>query len=180
MVESPAVVSLADLKLLVGAIPDPEVPVLSIADLGVLRSVTETDGVVTVTLTPTYSGCPAIEFIEDSVRKVVANAGYPEAQIETSFSPAWTTEWMSEAGKEKLTAYGIAPPLTLCEAAGTASGSVATVSISARSASKRPRIGCPLCGSNDTRIISEFGSTACKALYSCNECREPFDYFKEI
>lgn len=137
---------------------DPEIPVLTIRDLGVLRGVkVEEDGVV-VTITPTYSGCPAMVEIRDSIARTLTQAGIKDFRIETSLSPAWTTDWMSEEGRTKLLEYGIAPPASRPEAA--------------------PKPACPLCGSQDTRIISEFGSTACKSLYQCNACAEPFDHFK--
>lgn len=161
---SRATLSFDELCVAIGEVPDPEVPVLTIEDLGVLRGVEDQDGTIVVTLTPTYSGCPAMQYIEDSVSAVLTDAGYTDAKINTVFSPAWTTEWMSEEGKAKLNAYGIAPPLPV--------GSV--------SFTRRRPIACPLCGSSDTAVISEFGSTACKALYTCKSCSEPFDYFKEL
>ena len=162
-------VSFDELCVAIGQVPDPEVPVLTIEDLGILRDIQDHDGTIVVTLTPTYSGCPAIQFIEDSVQAVMADAGYINTEIKTVFSPAWTTEWMSEEGKTKLKAFGIAPPHST---SSTAAGAVSFTS-------RRP-VRCPQCDSADTRVVSEFGSTACKALYSCNTCSEPFDYFKEI
>jgi ring-1,2-phenylacetyl-CoA epoxidase subunit PaaD len=144
---------------------DPEIPVLTIADLGVLRDVTVEDGRVEVAITPTYSGCPAMDVIGIEVQTALARAGIPDARVRLVLSPAWTTDWMTEAGKAKLTAYGIAPP--------------------ANKASRRALFGeetvaCPHCGSAATEKVSEFGSTACKALWRCRACREPFDYFKCI
>ena len=150
------------------AVPDPEVPVLTIGDLGVLRDVTvDADGCVQVTVTPTYSGCPAMDAIRTDVVQALADAGFAGAEVHTVLSPAWTTDWMSDEGKRKLLAYGIAPPATRRT---TGAGPV-PVSLSVR---------CPQCGSGDTRELSRFGSTACKALWSCNSCLEPFDHFKAI
>ena len=155
------------------AVTDPEVPVLTIADLGVLRSV-EWDSAggdrVVVTITPTYSGCPAMHHIEQRVVESLAAAGI-EASVQTVFSPAWTTDWMSDEGRRKLVAYGIAAPHRAAPA--TDGGSVSVLFV-------RPPVRCPHCGSRHTSLVSEFGSTACKALYRCRDCREPFDYFKEL
>jgi ring-1,2-phenylacetyl-CoA epoxidase subunit PaaD len=145
---------------------DPEIPVLTIADLGVLRSVDlAADGTLEVAITPTYSGCPAMDVIGFEVKLALTKAGIDHARVRQVLSPAWTTDWMSEAGKAKLRAYGIAPP--------------------AARASRRALFGeesvtCPHCGSQDTQKVSEFGSTACKALWRCKACREPFDSFKCI
>lgn len=146
---------------------DPEVPVLTIEDLGVLRSAGLVDGRAHVTITPTYSGCPAMDAIRDDVVSVLADAGYPDARVELVLAPAWTTDWMSEEGKRKLEEYGIAPP----------SGRAAVPSGPIRLALS---VRCPQCGSLDTRETSRFGSTSCKALYTCNACQEPFDYFKVL
>jgi ring-1,2-phenylacetyl-CoA epoxidase subunit PaaD len=146
---------------------DPEVPVLTIADLGVLRDV-EVDGdAVTVTVTPTYSGCPAMEVIERDVEAAVRDAGFEQVVVRRVLSPPWTTDWMSDEGRRKLEDYGVAPPST--RAAG-GSGPV-PVALSVR---------CPQCGSPDTHELSRFGSTACKSLWRCNACREPFDHFKAL
>ena len=142
---------------------DPEIPVLTIADLGVLREVTVSEGQVEVTITPTYSGCPAMNMIALEIELALERAGFPNSKIRTVLSPAWTTDWMSEDGRRKLREYGIAPP----QAAG-----------SRRALFGIERITCPQCGSDDTEVLSEFGSTACKALWRCRSCREPFDYFK--
>lgn len=147
---------------------DPEVPVLTIEDLGVLRSAEVVDGRAHVTITPTYSGCPAMDTMRTDVAFALAEAGYPDARVELVLSPAWTTDWMSEDGKRKLAEYGIAPPSGLTPV--RRSGSVRVV-LSVR---------CPQCGSLDTRETSRFGSTSCKALYTCNACQEPFDYFKVL
>ncbi len=151
----------------VGAVTDPEVPVLTIADLGVLRNVERVEGRVVVTITPTYSGCPAMAMIAEQCEAALAATG-ADGEVRTVLAPAWTTDWMSEAGRDKLVAYGIAPP----HAAGVSHGSV--------SVPVRLAVRCPRCGGRRTSLISEFGSTACKALYRCEECLEPFDYFKEL
>ena len=147
----------------VAAVPDPEIPVLTIDDLGILRDVDEENGRIVVTITPTYSGCPAMHHIEAEILRALADAGV-EGEVRTSMSPAWTTDWMSPDGRAKLREYGIAPP-------GTVQAAVTL--------SRRP-VACPLCGSGNTETISEFGSTACKSLHRCLDCREPFDHFKEI
>ncbi len=146
-------------------VKDPEVPVLDITDLGVLRKVDLEDGLVEVTITPTYSGCPAMEMIEQEIIACLNNHGYPDVKVTTVLSPAWTTDWMSEEGKTKLKAYGIAPP----EKATEDKSSIFP---------ERKKIECPQCNSKNTEMISQFGSTACKALYKCLDCKEPFDYFK--
>jgi ring-1,2-phenylacetyl-CoA epoxidase subunit PaaD len=151
---------------LLDTINDPEVPVLSIVDLGIVREVRMTDGNPVIVITPTYSGCPAMDMIRMNIRVALLQQGYTDVKINTVLSPAWTTDWMSERGKEKLTAYGIAPPLpvqTVCHP---------------ELFHREEAIACPRCRSYHTTLISEFGSTACKALYRCEDCREPFDYFK--
>ena len=146
------------------AVLDPEVPVLTIEDLGVLRSVdVADDGTVLVRITPTYSGCPAMDTIRADVARALTDAGFARVEVQLVLAPAWTTNWMSEAGKRKLAAYGIAPPQTRDHSG------VVSLSLSLR---------CPQCGSPDTRELSRFGSTACKSLWVCNACREPFDHFK--
>ena len=145
---------------------DPEVPVLSVVDLGIIRHVRLVDARPEVVITPTYSGCPAMDVIRATIREVLLEHGFGEVRIETVLSPAWTTDWMSEAGKEKLRAYGIAPPLP--------SQQVCRPALFHR----EEAIACPHCHSYHTTLLSEFGSTACKALYRCEDCREPFDYFK--
>ncbi|MFZ5870068.1 MAG: 1,2-phenylacetyl-CoA epoxidase subunit PaaD [Actinomycetota bacterium] len=148
------------------AVPDPEVPVLTIGDLGVLRDVSlDDDGRVTVTITPTYSGCPAMDTIRVDVVRALRDNGFEHVDVRTVLSPAWTTDWMSEDGRRKLAEYGIAPP-----APRRPTGPVA-VALSVR---------CPRCGSPDTRELSRFGSTACKSLWQCRSCAEPFDHFKAI
>jgi ring-1,2-phenylacetyl-CoA epoxidase subunit PaaD len=143
---------------------DPEVPVLSIEDLGVLRAVRRDEEAIEVVITPTYSGCPAMDMIALQVDLALEKAGFERRKVTLSLAPAWTTDWMSEAGRDKLRAYGIAPPQP------RAAGRAALFGIEA--------VPCPLCGSDRTERVSEFGSTACKALWRCTACREPFDYFK--
>ena len=157
----------SELKLwnLAATVVDPEVPVVTIEDLGVLRRVelTEAGGVV-VQLTPTYSGCPAIDAMRDDVVAVITEAGFSDVRVDVVLAPAWTTDWISQSGREKLEAYGIAPP-----APRRADGRV-NLELGVR---------CPRCQSLHTRQTSRFGSTACKALYVCQRCQEPFDHFKE-
>lgn len=147
----------------VAQVVDPEIPVLTIADLGVLRGIDVKDGRVEVTITPTYSGCPAMNMIALDIEVALRSAGIAEASIRTVLSPAWTTDWLTEEGRCKLRAYGIAPPK---RGGGR------------RRLFGQDAIACPRCGSEDTHLLSEFGSTACKALWRCAACQEPFDYFK--
>jgi ring-1,2-phenylacetyl-CoA epoxidase subunit PaaD len=144
---------------------DPEVPVLTIEDLGILRDVEETDAGVVVTITPTYSGCPAMDAIRDDIEAAFREEGRDDVCVDFTLSPAWTTDWMSDAGKRKLEEFGIAPPQPRPR------DGVVALTLSLR---------CPQCGSPDTRELSRFGSTACKSLWVCNACREPFDHFKSI
>ena len=153
-------------------VPDPEVPALTVLDLGVVRMVSVGDrGQVSLDVTPTYSGCPATAAINMAIRDRLLQAGYEDVQIKTVLSPAWTSDWISAAGKEKLRAYGIAPPV------GTAAGEGAGRGILFGA---DPNVPCPHCGSFQTQRVSEFGSTACKAQYRCTDCLEPFEYFKCI
>ncbi|KQX05046.1 MULTISPECIES: 1,2-phenylacetyl-CoA epoxidase subunit PaaD [unclassified Leifsonia] len=149
-------------------IVDPEIPVLTIEDLGILRAVDEDGSSVRVRITPTYSGCPAVDAIRDDVTDALRASGYDEVTVELVLAPAWTTDWMSENGKQKLRDYGIAAPSGL--AAARPSGPVRV----------RLTVKCPRCDSLDTREIARFGSTSCKALYECRACLEPFDYFKVL
>lgn len=147
------------------AVLDPEVPCVTVADLGILRSVEIVDGVAVAKVTPTYSGCPAVLAIELAVEAALRDAGF-DARVERVVSPAWTTDWITAEGREKLRAYGIAPPAKAANSIRTLFGD--------------DEVACPQCGSSATQKLSEFGSTACKALYRCETCREPFDYFKCI
>ena len=147
-------------------VPDPEVPVISILDLGVVRDVQMLDNdIPEITITPSYTGCPAMDMIEVNIRSVLQEAGYQKIQIKTVLSPAWTSDWLTDAAKQKLKDYGIAPPV------GKSSDK------SVLFAEDR-NIPCPQCDSTNTEVISQFGSTACKALHKCKDCLEPFDYFK--
>lgn len=146
------------------SVVDPEVPVLTIEDLGILRDVAVDDDRVTVTITPTYSGCPAMDTIRDDLQLALTAAGFGDVDVRLVLAPAWTTDWMTDAGKRKLSEFGIAPPT-----GKAAVGGVIRLAISVR---------CPQCGSLDTREVSRFGSTSCKALYECRACLEPFDHFK--
>lgn len=147
-------------------VKDPEVPVLSIIDLGIVRNVVVSEEELTVTITPTYTGCPAMDMIATDIKLLLAGRGFKKVTIQNILSPAWTTDWMSEEGKKKLKEYGIAPPLPRQQ--------VCNNDLFA----PNEAVPCPRCNSYHTRRISEFGSTACKALYQCNDCKEPFDYFK--
>jgi ring-1,2-phenylacetyl-CoA epoxidase subunit PaaD len=145
---------------LLSGIPDPEIPVITIDELGILRNVEITNNTCEITITPTYTGCPAMQMIEDQIKEILYAHGIEAVNIKTTYSPAWTTDWISPEAKLKLKKYGISPPLA----------SIDTVSF----------IQCPNCNSFNTEVISDFGSTACKALYRCNDCKEAFDYFKGI
>ncbi len=152
---------------------DPEIPVITLRELGILRAVREGQDGLEVVITPTYNGCPAMGQIEDDVKAALAQAGL-QARVVTQLAPAWTTDWMSEAAREKLRAYGIAPPHA-CASEPAGSGRV--VQFAARG-TPTALVHCPQCGSANTTETSHFGSTACKALYRCLDCMEPFDYFK--
>lgn len=158
---------LAEAWAVLSNVPDPEVPALSLPDLGVVREVIERERGVEVVLTPTYSGCPATEAIERSVVQALDDAGLGPVAVSRRLAPPWTTDWISPAGREKLRAYGIAPP-------GHLVGGEAPLHFRPRS------VHCPRCDSGDTERLSAFGSTACKALYRCRACREPFEHFKPI
>ncbi len=141
-------------------VTDPEIPVLSITDLGIIRDVSLAEGQIEIIITPTYTGCPAMDMIAVQIRLALIAAGYNGIKVTSTLSPAWTTDWITASGKQKLLEYGIAPP----------KGNADTPLLDG--------VTCPHCGSNDTKLISSFGSTACKALYKCQDCMEPFDYFK--
>jgi ring-1,2-phenylacetyl-CoA epoxidase subunit PaaD len=156
-------------------VADPEIPVISVVDLGIVRGWQWLDDErLEVMITPTYSGCPAMQAIADDIRSALMQHGLHEVTIATQLSPPWTTDWMSESGKQKLRDYGIAPPVQ--QASEQAAENI--IDISAMFSRNAPAIACPQCGSSHTRLISQFGSTACKALYRCADCLEPFDYFK--
>ena len=154
-------------------VPDPEVPALSVCDLGIVREVRESGDALEVVLTPTYSGCPATEVIEQSVLDALALAGLGPARATLQRAPAWTTDWIRAEGRRKLREYGIAPP------GAVAAGEGVPIRIVGRR-SPAPAVACPRCGSEQTERLSAFGSTACKSLYRCIACREPFEYFKPL
>lgn len=155
-------------KAVLAQIPDPEVPVITITDLGIVRDVEINGNEVTVKITPTYTGCPAMRQIESDIKSVLKLSGIENVKVETVYNPAWTTDWISDEAKEKLRAYGIAPPEK-------------TSSNKSLLFMGGPKVvACPQCKSTHTEMISQFGSTACKALYKCLDCLEPFDYFKCI
>ncbi len=156
-----------DVWQLLETVTDPEVPVLSVIDLGIVREIKIVDDVtIQCIVTPTYSGCPATDVINMGIRMALLEAGFKNIEIKTALSPAWTTEWMTEAGRQKLKAYGIAPP--------NPQQVVCTID----AFQQDEAVQCPQCNSYHTTLISRFGSTACKALYKCEDCKEPFDYFK--
>lgn len=152
-----------EIRVLLEQVTDPEIPVLTIADLGILQDVCRHEGRVRVVITPTYSGCPAMQTIEHDIAAVLTENGYEDVEVATRISPPWTTDWLSEAGREKLLQYGIVPPAGSADKQGL-----------------RMPVACPRCRSAATEEVSRFGSTPCKALYRCNDCLEPFDYFKCI
>lgn len=152
------------------AVKDPEIPVISLRELGILREVSYDNGEWVVVITPTYSGCPAMEQIEDDIVAELAKNGIQNVRVETVLSPAWSTDWMTESGRAKLKAYGIAPPEKQC-------GKTIQI-VHFERHYETESVECPHCGSNNTVVTSEFGSTSCKALYRCQTCHEPFDYFK--
>jgi len=145
-------------------VKDPEVPVLSVVDLGVVRSVNLLEGEAEIIITPTYSGCPAMQIIESGIKSKLAEKGLKKTTVTTVLSPAWTTDWLSENGRKKLKEYGIAPPENEVDKSVLFA--------------KPTIVHCPICNSENTKMVSQFGSTSCKAHYQCNDCREPFDYFK--
>ncbi|TND07836.1 MAG: ring-1,2-phenylacetyl-CoA epoxidase subunit PaaD [Bacteroidetes bacterium] len=148
-------------------VPDPEIPVISVVELGVVRAIEKSGEKIIVSVTPTYTGCPAMKMMEDDIVSKLKEKGYTDIQLRTVLSPAWTTDWLSDATKEKLRRYGIAPPEKSTADKNALLG--------------KPReVKCPRCGSAHTSMISQFGSTACKALWKCDDCQEPFDYFKCI
>jgi ring-1,2-phenylacetyl-CoA epoxidase subunit PaaD len=149
-------------------VADPEIPVISVTELGIVREVAAAGDTVEVVVTPTYSGCPATEVIERSIADALREAGAGKVRVRTRLAPAWTTDWIAAEAKEKLRRYGIAPPGAAADV-----GALQPIGFV-------PRVDCPLCGSRSTERLSAFGATACKALYRCRDCREPFEYFKPI
>ncbi|WBC13535.1 phenylacetate-CoA oxygenase subunit PaaJ [Micromonospora sp. WMMA1998] len=157
---------MSDVRAAVAAVVDPEIRVITIDELGILRAVEEEPGTgrVLVTITPTYTGCPAMDVIRADIRRALAAAGHPDAEVRTVYSPAWSTDWISDTGRAKLAAAGIAPPAPRDD-------TVVPLTLAVR---------CPRCGSPDTTQVSRFGSTACKALWRCRSCSEPFDHLKAL
>lgn len=158
------------------AVPDPEIPVVSIAELGILRDVrwaSDATDVVEVVITPTYSGCPAMTQIADDVGAALASAGIARYRVSTVLSPAWSTDWITQEARAKLLAYGIAPPAGDAPVSATGTRPVHLTRVQ-----RHHDVACPRCGSTHTTVLAQFGSTACKALYRCLDCKEPFDYFK--
>lgn len=148
-------------------VEDPEIPVINVVEMGIVRGVQIEGDIVKVTITPTYSGCPAMKTIEEDIREILVEKKVSSFEVNTVLSPAWTTDWMTDIAKEKLRSTGIAPPVGASSDKGLLMGKVRD-------------IRCPRCGSKNTSMISQFGSTACKSLYKCNDCLDPFDYFKCI
>jgi ring-1,2-phenylacetyl-CoA epoxidase subunit PaaD len=166
-------ITVEQVREILSTVMDPEVPVLSIFDLGIVRNIEVSPGKIEVTITPTYSGCPAMDVIRMNIRLALTtglnnqfSGLHPQFIVHTILSPAWTTDWMTESGKQKLKAYGIAPP--------NQKALVCTPDLF----SEEEAVQCPLCNSFNTELISKFGSTACKSLYRCKDCQEPFDHFK--
>lgn len=154
-----------------GEVPDPEIPVISVVDLGIVRDVTREGGELVVAITPTYSGCPATDVIARDIEQALRDHGVREFRLKTQISPPWTTDWITREGRERLKRFGIAPP----------GEPVDEVRVDVASLTRRPpTVECPRCGSSNTKRVSEFGSTPCKAHYKCRECLEPFDYFKRL
>lgn len=164
---------------LLEAVTDPEIPVVNLREMGILRAVRQGPKGLEVVITPTYSGCPAMGQMEDDVANALSQAGVA-ARVVTQLAPAWSTDWMTSEAREKLRAYGIAPPVksACAAAAGAQVVAFATRRVAGKGLVERETVACPQCGSDDTTEISHFGSTACKALYRCLKCMEPFDYFK--
>jgi ring-1,2-phenylacetyl-CoA epoxidase subunit PaaD len=169
---SPQAVSTAQVWDWLGQVQDPEIPVISVVDLGIVRAVEWQGDECVVTITPTYSGCPAMQVIADSVTQALHQHGLTQVRLVSRLSPAWTTDWMSETGKQALKGYGIAPPAQQVIDISGLHGGVK------RGTAPKLTVACPNCGSAHTELTSQFGSTPCKALYKCLDCREPFDYFK--
>ncbi|MFE9955953.1 1,2-phenylacetyl-CoA epoxidase subunit PaaD [Micromonospora sp. NPDC005299] len=159
---------MTDPRAAVAAVVDPEIRVVTIDELGILRSVDEDPGTgrVVVTITPTYTGCPAMDVIRADIRRALTTAGHPDVEVRTVYAPAWSTDWISERGRAKLAAAGIAPPAPVARGGG-----VVPLTLAVR---------CPRCGSPETEQVSRFGSTACKALWRCRSCSEPFDHLKAL
>jgi ring-1,2-phenylacetyl-CoA epoxidase subunit PaaD len=166
--------ALASARAIAAAVPDPELPMLTLADLGILRDVSVQDGQLVVTVTPTYSGCPAMREIAHDLRHRLGRAGFADVQVRTALAPPWTSDWITPAGRRKLRAAGIAPP----HPARTPDRQ-APVPLTLGATRRRP-VACPRCGATATTVTAAFSATACKALYRCDACQEPFEYLKDI
>ncbi len=161
----PTMITKARILELLDNVKDPEIPVINVLELGVVRTVeVEPNGKAIITITPTYTGCPAMDVMAADIKKELLDAGVPEVEVKLTLSPAWSTDWITDEGKRKLNAYGIAPPEKTADIRALRGAA--------------PVVECPQCGSKDTVMLSAFGSTACKALWKCNNCLEPFDQFK--
>ena len=159
-------------RVIAGAVPDPELPVVTVADLGILRDVAAEDGRLVVTITPTYSGCPALREIAHDLRYRLGRAGFADVTVRTALAPAWSSDWITAEGRRKLRAAGLAPP-------NPAPKGPVPLTLGAPGGRREP-VPCPRCGSRDTTQTAAFSATACKALFRCEACREPFEYVKEI
>jgi ring-1,2-phenylacetyl-CoA epoxidase subunit PaaD len=169
----------ADLRTareIAAAVPDPELPMVTVAGLGILRDIAAEDGQLVVTITPTYSGCPALREIAHDLRHRLSRAGFAEVTVRTALAPAWSSDWITAEGRRKLQAAGIAPPQAVPPRAGSTHSGPVTLTLTSR----REQVPCPRCGSPGTTQTAAFSGTACKALFRCEACREPFEYVKEI
>lgn len=167
MVNNKRLLNEAEIWKLLGTIPDPDIPVISITDLGLIKQVeVKEEGNIIVTITPSYSGCPAIGVFKDEIQQVLMKSGAKHVEIKVSYSPAWTTDWLSENTREKLKQYGIAPPEKSCD------------TVTRLFSDSMKKIACPHCMQNNTQLLSQFGSTPCKSIWYCNTCSQPFEYFK--
>jgi ring-1,2-phenylacetyl-CoA epoxidase subunit PaaD len=168
--------NLAAAREIAAAVPDPELPMVTVADLGILRDVVAEDGRLVVTITPTYSGCPALREIAHDLQHRLSRAGFAEVTVRTALAPAWSSDWITAEGRRKLQAAGIAPPQAVPPRTGSTHPGPVTLTLTSR----REQVPCPRCGSPGTTQTAAFSGTACKALFRCEACREPFEYVKEI
>ncbi len=176
-----AAADLAAAREIAAAVPDPELPMVTVADLGILRDVAAEDGRLVVTITPTYSGCPALREIAHDLRRRLSQAGFAEVTVRTALAPAWSSDWSTAEGRRKLRAAGIAPPRAVPpQAVPPRPGPFRQGPVPLTLTARREPVACPRCGSRDTTQTAAFGATACKALFRCEACREPFEYVKEI
>ncbi len=176
-----AAADLAAAREIAAAVPDPELPMVTVADLGILRDVAAEDGRLVVTITPTYSGCPALREIAHDLRHRLSQAGFAGVSVRTALAPAWSSDWITAEGRRKLRAAGIAPPRAVPpQAVPPRPGPFRQGPVPLTLTARREPVACPRCGSRDTTQTAAFGATACKALFRCEACREPFEYVKEI